>query len=135
MFCRRAAVAVAIVALGALASQTAVAQTLRVGINASDFATLDPHRATSTTDVGLVSWMFNGLVRFPPGSADPTKIEPDLAERWESSGGGKTWTFHLRKGVQFQGGYGEMTAHDVVYSLERAKSKGDLRVRQRLRCL
>jgi peptide/nickel transport system substrate-binding protein len=123
MFGRPAALAGMLMALGAFSAGTAAAQTLRVGINASDFATLDPHRATSTTDVGLVSWIFNGLVRFPPGSADPTKIEPDLAERWESSGDGKTWTFHLRKGVQFQGGYGEMTAHDVVYSLERAKSK------------
>ncbi|NTA14343.1 polyamine ABC transporter substrate-binding protein, partial [Agrobacterium tumefaciens] len=56
------------------------AATLRVGAAAENVATLDPTRATATVDVGVVSWMFNGLVRFPPGSADPTKIEPDLAE-------------------------------------------------------
>jgi peptide/nickel transport system substrate-binding protein len=122
MLYRRAALAAAIIALGALSAGTVAAQTLRVGINASDFGTLDPHRATSTTDVVLVSWMFNGLVRFPPGSADPAKIEPDLAESWKGSDDGKTWIFRLRNGVLFQGGYGEMTAHDVVYSLERAKS-------------
>ena len=48
-------------------------------------------------------------------------LEPDLAERWESSADGLTWTFHLRKGVKFHGGYGELTAEDVVYSLNRAK--------------
>ena len=29
--------------------------------------------------------MFNGLMRFPPGSADPARLEPDLAERYERS--------------------------------------------------
>lgn len=122
MFYRRAALVVAGVALGALATVPATAKTLRVGMSAADFTTLDPDRATSTTDVVLVSWMFNGLVRFPPGSADPAKIEPDLAESWDSSADGKVWTFHLRKGVPFHGGYGELTAEDVVYSLERAKN-------------
>jgi ABC-type transport system substrate-binding protein len=44
---------------------------------------------------------------------------PRLAQRWESSPDGKTWTFHLRKGVQFHYSYGEMTAKDVVHSHER----------------
>lgn len=100
----------------------AAAETLRVGINSADFASLDPLRASSTTDVGLVSWMFSGLVRFPPGSANPADIEADLAESWEHSQDETTWTFHLRKGVQFQGGYGEMTSEDVVFSLERARN-------------
>jgi peptide/nickel transport system substrate-binding protein len=93
---------------------------LRVSSGATDNATLDPHRATSTDDVGVVSQIFNGLVRFPPGSADPKAIEADLAERWETSADGKTWTFHLRRGVKFQGDWGELTADDVVYSLQRA---------------
>ncbi|TEA76233.1 polyamine ABC transporter substrate-binding protein [Allopusillimonas soli] len=93
---------------------------LRISSGAADNATLDPHRATSTHDKGVVSQMFDGLVRFPPGSADPTKLEPDLAESWDVSDDSKVWTFHLRKGVQFHGGYGEMKAEDVAYSLERA---------------
>jgi peptide/nickel transport system substrate-binding protein len=94
--------------------------TLRISSGAADNATLDPHRATSTPDKGPVSEMFDGLVQFPPGSADPKALEPDLAERWETSPDGKAWTFHLRKGVQFHGGYGELHADDVVYSLQRA---------------
>src|SRR3954463_5164595 len=96
------------------------AQTLRVGMAAQDVGRLDPHFATSTIDRVVVGWMFNGLVRFPPGSIDPAAIEPDLAERWESSADGKTWTFFLRRGVQFHGGFGEVTAEDVGFSLKKS---------------
>lgn len=53
------------------------------------------------------------------GSAEPKDLEPDLAERWESSPDGKVWTFHLRQGVKFHGGWGTLDA-DVVYSLQRS---------------
>src|SRR5688572_8046635 len=76
---------------------------VRVGVNVANIAFLDPHRAQATADRALAGWMFNALVRFPPGSSDPAKLEPDLAERWESSPDGLTWTFHLRKGVKFHG--------------------------------
>jgi peptide/nickel transport system substrate-binding protein len=93
---------------------------LNVGIAAQDIGQLDPHFAVSTIDRIIAAWMFNGLVRFPPGSIDPAKLEPDLAEKWESSADGRTWTFHLRHGVQFHGGFGELTADDVVFSLKKA---------------
>ncbi|MBN8897539.1 MAG: polyamine ABC transporter substrate-binding protein, partial [Rhodospirillales bacterium] len=93
---------------------------LTVGIAAQDVGQLDPHFAVSTIDRIVAAWMFNGLVRFPPGSNDPAKLEPDLAESWESSPDGRTWTFHLRHGVQWQGGLGEVTADDVVFSLKKA---------------
>ena len=41
---------------------------------------------------------------------------PGLATKWEVSPDGKTWTFTLRKGVQFHDGWGEVTAKDVVHS-------------------
>ncbi len=106
----------------AAASLPAPAQekVLRVGAPATDIATLDPHRTSSTHEKGPIGWIFGGLVRFPPGSADPTKIEGDLAESWVRSPDGLTWTFKLRKGVQFHRGYGEATAEDAVYSLARA---------------
>ena len=97
----------------------AQAQTLQVGIGTSDIQTLDLHRATGF-DSMLLSQVFNGLVRFPPGSADPSALAPDLAERWEESADHLSWTFHLRRGVQFHHGYGELHADDVVYSLMRA---------------
>ncbi|WP_421361720.1 MULTISPECIES: ABC transporter substrate-binding protein [Agrobacterium] len=106
----------------ALSSESSTATILRVGAGGEYISTLDPTRATALVDVGVVSWMFNGLVRFPPGSADPAKIEPDLAERWEVSEDGLAWTFHLRNGVKFHGDYGTVSSEDVVYSLERAKN-------------
>jgi peptide/nickel transport system substrate-binding protein len=93
---------------------------ITIASGASDNATLDPHRATSTYDKGVVAELFNGLVRFPPGSADPKDLEPDLAEKWTASKDSRVWTFYLRRGVQFHGGYGEFKAADVVYSLKRA---------------
>lgn len=47
-----------------------------------------------------------------------TKIVPDLAERWEVSPDGKTYTFYLRKGVNFHNGT-PLTAADVKFSFER----------------
>ncbi|MGL4528762.1 MAG: ABC transporter substrate-binding protein [Beijerinckiaceae bacterium] len=112
----------ALIALVAAAGLPSHAQekALRVSTGAGDVATLDPHRASASSDKGVVGWIFNGLVRFKPGSADAKDLEADLAESWETSADGKTWIFKLRKGVKFQGEYGELSADDVVYSLQRA---------------
>ena len=118
---RKTAMMLAIMGASVALPHLAHAETLRVGINAADISTLDPTRATATADVSLVSWIFNGLVRFRPGSADPAQIEPDLAESWESSSDGLVWTFKLRSGVKFHGDYGTLSADDVVFSLLRAK--------------
>jgi peptide/nickel transport system substrate-binding protein len=93
---------------------------LRISIFAQDVGSLDPHFAVGTQDRVAVSWIYNALVRFRPGSTDPATIEPDLAERWEASADKRVWTFHLRHGVQFQAGFGELTADDVVFSLKKA---------------
>lgn len=85
-----------------------------------DVGQLDPHLSTKSHDKILFGMMFNGLVRFKPGSMDPKQIEPDLATHWKVSNQGLVWTFYLRKGVQFHNGYGELTADDVVGSLKRA---------------
>jgi peptide/nickel transport system substrate-binding protein len=108
-----------LVCAGTLSAPGLMATTLQVGVGTSDISNLDVHRATGF-DSMLLNHVFNGLVRFPPGIADPGKLEPDLAERWEESADHKVWTFHLRKGVQFHHGYGELHAEDIVYSLTRA---------------
>ena len=41
-----------------------------------------------------------------------------LAKSWSISEDFLTWTFILNEGVQFHKGYGEMTAEDVVYSMQ-----------------
>lgn len=57
---------------------------------------------------------------------DTGELRPGLAERWVAEDGAKAWRFYLRKGVQFQQGYGEMTAEDVKFTFERLISKDSL---------
>lgn len=96
---------------------------LKIGTLGSDAISLDPHMSTKSQDKIIFPMMFNGLVRFKPGTADLSAIEPDLAESWTVSEDQLVWTFKLRKGVQFHGDYGEMTADDVVFSLNKAAEK------------
>lgn len=98
------------------------AKILNVGMDVSDMGTADPHFASGTPDRGLVDMVFNGLVRYKPG--DSSVFEPDLATHWESSEGGRVWTFHLRQGVMCHPWGGnpsyELTSEDVVYSLQKS---------------
>ena len=50
---------------------------------------------------------------------DPANLEANLAESWDVLDGGKTFVFHLRKGVKSPWG-NEMKADDIVWSFERA---------------
>ncbi len=100
---------------------------LRVGQNAADLSTLDPHFATTTEARALVDMIFNGLLRYKPGDGSFEMMEPDLAEDFpemELTDGGQVWTFKLRQGVQCQPAGNipayELTAEDVVYSMEKA---------------
>lgn len=119
----RASLLVALLATAGLSNTWAQSDSrpaLTLSSTIADVTTLDPHRSTLIGDKGIVSEMFDGLVRFAPGSADPKTLQPDLAEKWTASNDSRVWTFNLRHGVQFHGGYGELKAADVVYSLQRA---------------
>jgi ABC-type transport system substrate-binding protein len=48
---------------------------------------------------------------------------PMLAERWEVADGGRTWRFHLRKGVRFHNGT-EVTAEDVKFTFAAMAKEG-----------
>jgi len=70
----------------------------------------------------MVNWAmapcYNQIVQFDP--LDPTKIIPDLAERWEMAPDGKSYTFFLHKGVKFHDGK-VLTSADVKVSLDRIR--------------
>ncbi len=78
----------------------------------------DPAYWLYTSDWFVYPNLFNWLVRWVPGSGG-YQVEPDLAESWTVSEDGRTYTFYLRRGVQFHRGYGELTAEDVVFSYTR----------------
>jgi peptide/nickel transport system substrate-binding protein len=76
--------------------------------------TLDPTFVTDIYGGNVVRQIFDGLVQFDAH----LNLVPAIAEFWEASQDGRTWTFTLRRGVKFHHGR-EVTAHDVVYSLTR----------------
>ncbi len=76
--------------------------------------TLDPALVTDVYGHTIVNQIFDGLIQFDAN----LKPVPALAEFWEGSRDGRTWTFALRHGVTFHNGR-EMTAQDVVYSFTR----------------
>ena len=88
---------------------------LRVRIG-SDMTGLDPAKLFNIENQ-TINHVYNGLVRYEYEKSGG--IVPDLAEKWEVSADGKTYTFHLRKGVKWHKGYGELTADDVKFSYDR----------------
>jgi ABC-type transport system substrate-binding protein len=75
---------------------------------------LDPALATDITTGVLTALMYDNLVQFGVKS----EIEPALAESWQVSEDGKTYTFVLRDDVTFWDG-SALTADDVSYSFHR----------------
>ena len=80
-------------------------------------ANLDPLEATSRELVDLFGLMYDSIVRFD----DTMRPSPGLAERWEASADGKTWTFHLQKNAAFHNGQ-LLNSGDVIYTLDQLKS-------------
>lgn len=82
---------------------------------AQQVPTLDPHLALNT-NVYVTLNIFEGLFAFD-SNFQPV---PMLAESYDLSEDGKTYTFHLRQGIKFHNGK-EMKAEDVAASLNRWK--------------
>jgi ABC-type transport system substrate-binding protein len=80
-----------------------------------DVATLDPAIGYDWQNWSMIKSLFDGLMDYVPGTTD---LRPGLAESYEISEDGMTFTFKLRPGVKFHNGR-EMTAEDVKYSLDR----------------
>jgi peptide/nickel transport system substrate-binding protein len=51
-------------------------------------------------------------------------VDPCLAESWDVSDDGLTWTFHLKEGIKFHNG-SELTASDVAFSINRMLEIGE----------
>ena len=80
-----------------------------------DPRSLDPALSTDVPTGRAVSYVFDGLTQFTPDA----RVEPGLAQRWDVSGDGLTYTFHLRRGVTFHDG-SAFTSRNVVRTFERA---------------
>jgi peptide/nickel transport system substrate-binding protein len=87
----------------------------------ANITTWDPVKSFSTEALYMAN-VYEQLLRInPPGSSE--QFTPLLAESWESSADGLTWTFKLRPGVTFHDGE-PLTAEAVKMSIEAAADHG-----------
>src|SRR5437870_1817963 len=84
-----------------------------------DPLTMDPALASDAGSAEYIVEIFGGLVTLDQN----LKIVPDLAESWDVTNDGKTYTFKIRKNAKFHDGRA-VTADDVKYSLDRAAKLG-----------
>jgi peptide/nickel transport system substrate-binding protein len=81
----------------------------------NDLDSLNPFVAVEAPAFQVFYLTYDLLVNL---SADDLSPAPGLAESWETSEDGKTWTFHIRQGSEWHDGK-PVTAHDVEYTYDR----------------
>ena len=83
--------------------------------NAAEPESLDPSQIQGVPEHRIFEALFEGLVAVDPQTADGV---PGVAESWDISEDGLTYTFHLREDAVWSDGV-PITAQDVVYSWTR----------------
>lgn len=103
---------------------------MRVATTA-DPPSLDPIKDPSYQTMYAVGYTYSKLIDYKFGKDIPygtDELEGDLAESWEMSEDGLTWTFELREGVKWQNvapvNGREFTAADVVCTVDEIKERG-----------
>ena len=81
----------------------------------SEPLTLNLAIANDASSSGVLGYLFEGLTET---SWLTDRVEPALAESWDRSDDGMTWTFHLRRDVTWHDGV-PFTAHDVDFTFNR----------------
>ena len=76
---------------------------------------LDPAAVTAVNDFRILMNVYDGLVRYAPGTLE---VEPALATDWEISEDGTVYTFSLREGVTFHDG-SAFDAEAVKFNFDR----------------
>jgi peptide/nickel transport system substrate-binding protein len=75
---------------------------------------LDPHTGSNFSSIQAYDHVYESLTMYD----EKTNVIPALAQSWEITNGGKTYTFKLRPNVKFHNGQ-PMTGEDVKYSIDR----------------
>ena len=81
----------------------------------SDPLTFNLAVANDASSSGVLGYLFEGLTEI---SWLTDEVEPALAESWEHSDDGLTWTFNLRRDVKWHDGQ-PFTAHDVEFTFNK----------------
>src|SRR3954466_9666322 len=104
----------AFVAVGTAGGASGAGPTFVIA-GASDPTYLDPALVSDGESFRVTTQIFEGLVALKPGT---TNVIPALATSWKNTGGGKVWTFALRKGVKFHDGT-PFNAASVCFNFNR----------------
>jgi len=112
---------VALACTAFLALGTARADTTLVVSMAADPTGLDPEAVLNNTSGFVMATIYDGLIRYKPGTVE---VEPGLAQSWDVSADGLTYTFHLRSGVKYQDGT-PFNAQALIATLDRQLKKSD----------
>ena len=105
---------VSVYPMNGLANNPVIGGTLIFG-RGGDSVGLDPAHEEDGESFKVCENIYDTLVQYRDES---TEVEPALAESWESSDDGLTWTFHLRRGVKFHDGT-PFNADAALFSLNR----------------
>lgn len=84
--------------------------------NGTEPQSLDPHIITGIPENRIMGALFEGLVTTHP---ETLEIEPGVAQRWDISEDGRTYTFHLNPAARWSNG-DPITAEDFRWSWQRA---------------
>ncbi len=95
-------------------SDKADSSSITIGIPQDLEDSLDPHVAVAAGTKEILFNIFEGLVK-PDKNGD---LNPAVADSYEISEDGLTYTFHLRKGVKFHDG-STVTADDVLFCIQK----------------
>lgn len=101
-----------------------------IGItNLNALVQLPEKDANATAWLGTRWEIYEGLLRIPEPWTGSTqapfeKYAGGVAESWVVAPDLKKITFKIRKGIQFHGGYGELTAKDVAFTVNSALKEG-----------
>ena len=95
------------------AEKTSAGGSIDVQIGSSP-ETMDPALNSAADAANMILHAFTGLLTVDKNQ----NIVGGLAEKWETSEDGLTWTFHLRPDLKWSDG-SDLTAEDFVYSWKR----------------
>ena len=87
---------------------------LRIG-SSNDIDGFNPFKIVEVPSYEIMDLNYDLLVDFSPKDSSPV---PGLADSWETSDDGLTWTFHLNKDAKWHDGE-DVTSEDVAYTFNR----------------
>ncbi len=114
------AIGAALISAGPALAKTPVDQ-LVIAMNMTSMRGMDPQELNQFESAEVIANLYDRLLM--PNPEDQTELLPGLAESWDISEDGKTFTFHIRDGVTFHSG-NPLTAKDVEWSLRRLVNMG-----------